>query len=92
LQQNYLHNRIDAARRHANKTPMPELFSSRLPRQSTPVPVSTLTVVLIAVVVVGGLYFGREVLVPIALALLLSLYLHLSCASSKAGTSRAVLP
>jgi predicted PurR-regulated permease PerM len=54
---------------------MPELLSSRLQRQSAPVPVSTLTAVLIAVVVIGALYFGRDVLVPIALALLLSFVL-----------------
>jgi predicted PurR-regulated permease PerM len=54
---------------------MPELFSSRLPRLSGPAPVSTLTTVFIAVVVIGALYFGREVLVPIALALLLSFVL-----------------
>jgi hypothetical protein len=52
---------------------MRELRSSTLPHKSPPVP--TLTVVLIAVVVIGGLYFGREVLVPIALALLLSFVL-----------------
>jgi predicted PurR-regulated permease PerM len=67
-----------ALRRPAQQSPeghMPDLLSSRLQRQSTPVPVSTLTAVLIAVVVIGGLYFGREVLVAVALALLLSFVL-----------------
>src|ERR1700682_5708447 len=38
-------------------------------------PASALTTVLIAVVIVSALYFGREVLVPIALALLMSFVL-----------------
>ncbi|HEY0567884.1 MAG TPA: AI-2E family transporter, partial [Xanthobacteraceae bacterium] len=36
---------------------------------------SVLTSVLVACVVVGALYFGREILVPIALAVLLSFVL-----------------
>jgi predicted PurR-regulated permease PerM len=40
-----------------------------------PVPGSALTTVLLAVVVVVALYFGREVLVPIALAVLMSFVL-----------------
>ena len=45
-------------------------------RQFAPVtPGSTLVTVLLAVVVVSALYFGREVLVPIALAILLSFVL-----------------
>ena len=45
-------------------------------RQFGPVtPGSTLVTVLLAVVVVSALYFGREVLVPIALAILLSFVL-----------------
>jgi predicted PurR-regulated permease PerM len=36
---------------------------------------STVTLVLVAVVTIAALYFGREVLVPIALALLLSFVL-----------------
>ena len=51
---------------------MPPSPTHNLPRQSATVPFSTLTAVLIAVVVVAALYFGRDVLVPIALALLLS--------------------
>jgi predicted PurR-regulated permease PerM len=43
--------------------------------QSNPVSGSTLSSVLLAVVVVASLYFGREVLVPIALAILLSFVL-----------------
>ena len=44
-------------------------------RQSNPKHGATLTSVLIAVVVIAALYFGREVLVPIALAVLLSFVL-----------------
>jgi predicted PurR-regulated permease PerM len=54
---------------------MPELLLSRPPRSSAPVPPSTLTTVLIAVVVIAALYFGREVFVPIVLAILLSFVL-----------------
>jgi predicted PurR-regulated permease PerM len=54
---------------------MPEPLPRHLPRQSAAVPFSTLSAVLIAVVVVAALYFGRDVLVPIALALLLSFVL-----------------
>ena len=45
------------------------------PRPQQSVPGATLTTVLLAVVVVAALYFGREVLVPIALAVLLSFVL-----------------
>src|SRR6185369_17082762 len=44
-------------------------------RISAPASGSTLTTVLIGVVVVATLYFAREILVPIALALLLSFVL-----------------
>ena len=54
---------------------MSELVSSRLQRPITPLPEATLNTVLIAVVVVAALYFGREVLVPIALAILLTFVL-----------------
>jgi predicted PurR-regulated permease PerM len=40
-----------------------------------PVPASALTTVLLGVIVVTALYFGREVLVPIALAVLMSFVL-----------------
>jgi predicted PurR-regulated permease PerM len=40
-----------------------------------PAPASALTTVLLAVIVVTALYFGREVLVPIALAVLMSFVL-----------------
>jgi predicted PurR-regulated permease PerM len=43
--------------------------------KSNPISGSTLTSVVIGVVVVAALYFGREVLVPIALAILLSFVL-----------------
>ena len=45
------------------------------PIQSYPISGSTLTTVLIAVILIAALYFGREVLVPIALAVLLSFVL-----------------
>ena len=53
---------------------MSELRLSKL-HNSAAAPVSSLATLLIAVVVISGLYFGREVLVPIALALLLSFVL-----------------
>ena len=57
-------------------------------RQFTPVtPGSALVTVLLAVVVVSALYFGREVLVPIALAILLSFVLAPLCAYYKPATS-----
>lgn len=46
-----------------------------MPRQTVPVPFSTLTAVFIGVVIIAALYFGRDVLVPLALALLLSFVL-----------------
>ena len=42
---------------------------------SKPVPDASVTTILVGVVVVAALYFGREVLVPIALAILLSFIL-----------------
>jgi predicted PurR-regulated permease PerM len=54
---------------------MSELVSSKLQRPITPLAESTLNTVLIAVVVIATLYFGREVLVPIALAILLTFVL-----------------
>jgi predicted PurR-regulated permease PerM len=54
---------------------MPGLLASKMPRQISTVPVSTLTMVLVAIVAIAALYLGREVLVPIALALLLSFVL-----------------
>ena len=50
-------------------------LQSGLQRQSSAIPGSTLITVLLSVVVIGALYFGREVLVPIALAVLLSFIL-----------------
>ena len=50
-------------------------MSSVTIRPSNPIPGATLTSVLLAVVVITALYFGREVLVPIALAVLLSFVL-----------------
>jgi predicted PurR-regulated permease PerM len=54
---------------------MYQLVSSKLPRQIPSIPVSALTSVLVAVIVVAALYLAREVLVPIALAVLLSFVL-----------------
>ena len=52
------------------------LAAKHLPQISRlPVPGTALTTVLLAVVVVVALYFGREVLVPIALAVLMSFVL-----------------
>ncbi len=46
-----------------------------LARRVSPVSSSTLTSVMLGVIVIAALYFGREVLVPIALAVLLSFVL-----------------
>jgi predicted PurR-regulated permease PerM len=43
--------------------------------RAVPAPASALTTVLLGVIVVTALYFGREVLVPIALAVLMSFVL-----------------
>jgi predicted PurR-regulated permease PerM len=51
---------------------MPELAAKPWRPISTGLPASALTTMLFIVVIVSALYFGREVLVPIALALLLS--------------------
>ena len=51
------------------------LATKHLGQVRLPVPGSALTTVLLAVVVVVSLYFGREVLVPIALAVLMSFVL-----------------
>ena len=42
---------------------------------SKPIPETSITTIVVGVVVVAALYFGREVLVPIALAVLLSFIL-----------------
>jgi predicted PurR-regulated permease PerM len=54
---------------------MSQFRSSKLSRQMPSFPASTMTTVIVAVVVIAALYFGREVLVPIALALILSFIL-----------------
>ena len=54
---------------------MPETPTSRVEREAKPVSAAVPTTVLLAAVVVAALYFGREVLVPIALAVLLSFVL-----------------
>jgi predicted PurR-regulated permease PerM len=56
-------------------TTMPEPLPSLRRTQSHAMPGSALVAVLMAVVVVGALYFGREALMPIALAVLLSFVL-----------------
>jgi predicted PurR-regulated permease PerM len=54
---------------------MSRLLSSKLPPRIASIPVSTLACIVVAVVVISALYFAREVLVPISLALLLSFIL-----------------
>ena len=54
---------------------MMQLLPSRSGRASSTVSDSALTVILVVGGIVAALYFGREVLVPIALALLLSFVL-----------------
>src|SRR3979411_3371594 len=54
---------------------MPEMVPNARPARSIPVSGATLTSVLLGVIVVAALYFGRDVLVPIALAILLSFVL-----------------
>ena len=54
---------------------MVQLLPSRPTRASSSISGSTLTVILVVGGIVAALYFGREVLVPIALALLLSFVL-----------------
>jgi predicted PurR-regulated permease PerM len=54
---------------------MVQLLPSRSARASSSISGSTLTVILVVGGIVAALYFGREVLVPIALALLLSFVL-----------------
>src|SRR4030088_889691 len=54
---------------------MPEMLTSARPARSIPVVGATLPAVLLGVIVVAALYFGRDVLVPIALAILLSFVL-----------------
>jgi predicted PurR-regulated permease PerM len=52
-----------------------KLPPSRPARGISAIPVTTAITILVVVVIVAALYFGREVLVPIALALLLSFVL-----------------
>src|SRR5579862_8079592 len=55
---------------------MPELAPAKSWRPiSSAVPASALSTMLFTVVIVSALYFGREILVPIALALLMSFVL-----------------
>jgi predicted PurR-regulated permease PerM len=52
-----------------------ELLSNKRRTLSTAIPEASVMPILVGVVVVAALYFGREVLVPIALAVLLSFVL-----------------
>jgi hypothetical protein len=56
---------------------------------SAPVPPTSLTSLLFVVVIVGCVYVGREVLVPMALAVLLSFAL---APSTSAGSSAVLKP
>src|SRR3979490_2063604 len=54
---------------------MPEMVTNARAARSIPVSGATLTSGVLGVIVVTVLYFGRDVLVPIALAILLSFVL-----------------
>jgi predicted PurR-regulated permease PerM len=54
---------------------LPALSPKKFLALSKPVPEASITTILVGVVIVAALYFGREVLVPIALAVLLSFIL-----------------
>ncbi|MGB7040212.1 MAG: AI-2E family transporter [Xanthobacteraceae bacterium] len=54
---------------------LPASSPKKFPVLSKPIPQASITTILVGVVVVAALYFGREVLVPIALAILLSFIL-----------------
>ena len=66
---------------------MPELVRP-YPQLPFNPPASTLAAVLFGVTIVAALYFGREVLVPIALAILLSFILAPLVRSSFRGSNR----
>jgi predicted PurR-regulated permease PerM len=54
---------------------LPASSPNKFVASSKPIPDASITTILVGVVVVAALYFGREVLVPIALAVLLSFIL-----------------
>jgi predicted PurR-regulated permease PerM len=54
---------------------MPEVIPTKPWRMSTPVPAASFTTLLVVVVIVACVYVGREVLVPMALAVLMSFVL-----------------
>ena len=54
---------------------LPASSPNKFAALSKPIPDASVTTILVGVVVVAALYFGREVLVPIALAVLLSFIL-----------------
>jgi predicted PurR-regulated permease PerM len=52
-----------------------EVLPSNWSKRSAAISSATLTAIVVGAVVVAALYFGRQVLVPIALAILLSFVL-----------------
>ena len=68
---------------------MVQLLPTRPTRSSSTISGSTLTVILIVGGMVAALYLGREVLVPIALALLLSFVLALRGQAARSWCSSA---
>src|SRR5271168_1924154 len=54
---------------------MPEMSSPRPWTGNSPIPRAGLSTLWVVIAVIAGLFFGREVLVPIALAVLMSLVL-----------------
>jgi predicted PurR-regulated permease PerM len=60
------------AKRGNHKDPMFQLISNRSRKAASSIPASAATTIVVVFAIVAALYFGREVLVPIALALLLS--------------------
>ena len=54
---------------------MPAVLPQMTRSGSAPIPKAPLSTLWVVIAVIAGLYFGREVLVPIALAVLMSLVL-----------------
>jgi predicted PurR-regulated permease PerM len=54
---------------------MPEMPSTKHWSGNSPIPRAALSTLWVVIAVIAGLFFGREVLVPIALAFLMSLVL-----------------
>jgi hypothetical protein len=70
-----LHSAMQLIGSQKSDAQMVQLLPSRPTRASSTISGSTLTAILVVGGIVAALYFGREVLVPIALALLLSFVL-----------------